>query len=189
MNNKSTGNAAKNRKENIRNIALCAVLSALSIVLLFLGSILDVLDLTCGALASLFVIWAVIEIKGYWPFLIWGVTSLVSMLVLPTKFASVFYLVFCGVYPILKAKFERFNFFLSWLFKLLYANAMIAAFTALTKFVFITADSKLDFTIPIFIFGNLAFIIYDIASSRLITIYIVRLRTAMKMDRLFGRKQ
>lgn len=55
-----------NRKESVmrtRKLAVSAMLSALGVVILYLGSVINVLDLTMVAIASLFVFFAVIELE------------------------------------------------------------------------------------------------------------------------------
>ena len=48
-------------------IALCAILAALGIALLFIGSIIDVLDLSAAMFASILTVIPVIECGKYWP--------------------------------------------------------------------------------------------------------------------------
>ena len=50
-----------------KKIALCAILSALNVLVLLFGALLDVLDLTAGAISMLLVAIIYIEIKGYYP--------------------------------------------------------------------------------------------------------------------------
>ena len=90
------------RKLQTKYLALSSVLSALGVILLYLGSILQLLDLTMVAIASLIVTFAVIEMKGRYPLMIWGVTSFLSLLLLPDKFGALCYFLLCGFYPILK---------------------------------------------------------------------------------------
>ena len=66
-------------------MALCAVLSALGVVLLYLGSFIEVLDLSVALLASLAIVVLVIERGGAYPMMTYGVTALLSLLLLPNK--------------------------------------------------------------------------------------------------------
>ena len=70
-----------------KKIALAAILSALGVLILLLGSIITVLDLTMVAMASLLIMLAVVEIGGGYPYLIWLVTGFLSLLLLPDKFS------------------------------------------------------------------------------------------------------
>ena len=78
------------------------MLSALGVVFLYLGAIIEVLDLSLAAFSSLLVVFAVIELGGYWPWLVYLVTGLLALLLLPQKFGAVVYLLFTGYYPMVK---------------------------------------------------------------------------------------
>ena len=90
------------RGEKTRRLALCAMLSALGVVILYLGSLIEILDLSLAALAPIFVIYVAIELGGYWPWLVYLVTGLLALILLPQKFAAVVYLLFTGVFPMIK---------------------------------------------------------------------------------------
>ena len=68
--------------------------------MLYLGSMVEVLDISMAVIASLICVFAVIEYgKGY-PWLIFSVTAILSLLLLPNKFPAVVYGCFMGFYPI-----------------------------------------------------------------------------------------
>ena len=94
-------------KGTTKIVTLCALLSALSVVLLYFGALFEVLDLSMAVLASLAVVVLVIEQGGAYPWLIYLVTTVLSLLLLPNKFPAVVYGCFMGFYPILKEKVER----------------------------------------------------------------------------------
>lgn len=48
-------------------IALCALLAALGVAVLWIGSVIDVLDLSAAMFASILTVIPVIEYKKYWP--------------------------------------------------------------------------------------------------------------------------
>ena len=83
-------------------MTVCAMLSALGVVLLLIGSFVEVMDLSAAAIASLLCVFAVIEYGGASPWLIFAVTSVLSMVLLPTKTPALMYLAFFGYYPIIK---------------------------------------------------------------------------------------
>lgn len=66
-----------------KKLALCSMLSALGCALLLIGCVSDIFDLTFSCAASLIIVFAVIELKGPYPLLIYLVTGLVSLLILP----------------------------------------------------------------------------------------------------------
>lgn len=162
---------------------MASMLCALSVVVLALGSIISALDLTMVAIASIFVFFAVIEMGSPYQFLIYGVTSLLSLLLLPDKYSAFLYFIFGGIYPILKRVFEKLPTVLGWVLKILYFNAVLAAMIFGAKYLFGVDEEKL--TAVLFVMGNAAFFLYDIAMTKLITLYLAVLRKKLRIEKYF----
>lgn len=162
-------------------------MSALGVLLLYLGSVIEVLDLTMAAFASIIIVMAVIEMGGRWPYLIWLVTSALSLLLLPNKFIALLYLLFCGSYPIFKAMFERLHYVVSWILKLSMFNTALIIIVFLTMRITTMANQNPDviFTWSVFLVGNAVFVLYDVALSKLITLYLVKIRSMLKLKNYF----
>ena len=106
---------SKKTSTQVKYLTVSAMLCALGVVVLGLGSIVEVLDLTFAIFASLLTVYAVIEIGGFYPWMIWIVTSAVAFLLLPLTTPVLFYALLAGFYPILKQKIEsRCTRVLSW---------------------------------------------------------------------------
>ena len=73
---------SKKTSTQVKYLTVSAMLCALGVVVLGLGSIVEVLDLTFAIFASLLTVYAVIEMGGIYPWLVWIVTSLVAFLLL-----------------------------------------------------------------------------------------------------------
>ena len=168
-----------------KKIALCAIFSALSVLMLFAGAVVDVLSMTMTAIASLLISVVMIEIGGVYPWLTWGVTSALSLLLLPNKYPAILYVLIMGIYPILKERFERLHYVISWILKFSVFNTGLLLLITATKYIFYLSDSSADFTIPFLILGNLAFFLYDIALSKLILLYIVKGRKRLGLKNYF----
>ena len=158
-----------------RAIAVCGVLCALGVILMALGSLIQVLDLTVAVVASLLVIFAVIELGGRYPYLVYAVTAVLSVLLVPAKTAPMVYLCFAGYYPIIKAVLERrFSRPVCWALKLLAFNVGLA----LSLFVLFKLLAV--FTVPavwyyaLLPLCSVVFVFYDIALTRLITVYLTK---------------
>ncbi len=175
----------RNEKNRIsartRRLSLGAVLAALSVVILWLGAVIEVLDLTTAAMASLLVVFAVLEVGGAFPWMLWGVTSALSLLILPTKFAALVYLLFAGIYPMMKAIFERRHYILAWILKFSFFNTALMLLILLSTVVLGLPDTDLGFTAAVFLIANAVFVIYDIALSRLILFYLFKLRPRIRL--------
>jgi len=160
-----------------KKLTLCAILSALAVVLLWLGKLLDVLDLSAAALASFFVVFLFMELGLFWAVMHWGVTAALALIVASGSGAPLFYAVF-GLYPVLKAYLERMPRIAEWVLKLIVCNVTLAAYILLAKYVFLLSDTALSgkWLWVFILLANVVFVLYDIALSRLITFYSLRLR-------------
>ena len=168
------------RKNSTLALVIAAALAALGVITLALGSVVQVLDLSVAVIASLFVVFAVIELGGSYPYLLYAVTSLLAMLLLPTKTAALAYVCFTGYYPIIKSKLEKSRLprFACWLCKILVFNVVLAL-------VVLVAVLVLHLPVPRAYYWMLllltpVFVLYDVALTRLISFYIVRLRDRLK---------
>lgn len=85
-----------------KKITLSALFCALSVVILLLGSFLQVADIAVSMLASALLMLALIEMGQSFAVMIYLATSILTLLFLPSKFIAAVYLVFSGLYPILK---------------------------------------------------------------------------------------
>jgi hypothetical protein len=162
-------------------MAISAVLSALGVILLALGSLVGVLDLSTAALASFLTVFAVIELKGKYPYLIYVVTGALALLLLPTKTSALVYLFFAGYYPMVKAAAEKhLGRVLSWVVKL--AVFCVGAVAAAMLAVFLMTGSlallrSMWYLLPL---GAVVFVVYDIAMTRLISAYLSRWRSRFR---------
>ena len=169
------------KKSKVKQLTVCAALSAIGVVLLSIGPLIDVLDASLAVLASILCIVAVIEYGKAAPWLVFSVTAVLSLVLMPQNSAALMYLLFFGYYPILKEKLEKLSRVLSWVMKELIFNAAMAVCIVVIKLLFLpTAEvSALTYVILVLI-CEAVFVLYDIALTRLITFYIYRLRPRFK---------
>ena len=174
----------KNRSQATKRLTVCAMLSALGVVLLWLGSMIEVVDISLAAIASLLCIFAVIEYGGSAPWLIFSVTGLLSMLLLPQKTPALMYLLFFGWYPIVKEKVEKRSRVSAWILKEILFNVALICMMVLSHFFLMateTADSMLLLYVVFAALAEIAFPIYDVALTRLISFYLWRLRKRLRI--------
>lgn len=176
--------------DKTKKLTVGAVLSAIGVVLLLLGTLVEVLDLTMAALASFCCIFAVIEMGTGYAWMIYAVTGLISLVMMPQGVGGWIYALFFGYYPIVKCKFEKLKAPLAWLLKLLSANVAVTAYALISYFVFFgQSDSLIDeisqltglnsiavIIAVVYIVINVVFVVYDLALSRIIGFYFVKLR-------------
>jgi hypothetical protein len=182
--------------QKTKKLTIGAILSALGVAMLLVGAMIEVMDLSMAALASFFCIFAVIELGGVYPWLIYAVTSVLSLILMPFGMGGWFYLLFFGYYPILKEKLERKKRTISWLLKIVLFNTALAIGVVAAYFLFFgnTAggieqafflifggeDVGKAMAIITYLLANVVFVVYDIALTRLITYYFVKIRKKFK---------
>lgn len=175
-------------KRRTKTLALCGVLAALAVALLFLGGALPFAAIACPVLASLVLIPVYAESGWKWG-LAWYLTvALLGMLLAPDKEAAVLF-VFFGYYPMLRKWFGRLRSkTLKWAVKLLYVNLAVAAAYALMIFVLRMeavaqeyAQMQRILLIALLLLANLSFVIYDLLIGRLEIYYHVRLRPKLNI--------
>ena len=170
------------RRKATRRLTIAAVASALGVIILLLGALVQVLDISMAVIASLLVVFGVIELRGPYPYLIWGVTSLLALLLLPVKSAALIYFLFAGYYPIVKAALEgHLPRVLAWILKLVVFNLVLGLVVLLAvKVVFVEIPPEWVKYWWLLFALEPVFVLYDIALTRLITTYILRWRERLR---------
>lgn len=177
-------------KEKSLKASFGGVSTALSVIIMaFFGSFSSLVyaaPLVCGV----FITVAFIEFKTGYALNLYFAVSLLSIFIVPNKEAALMYALFFGVYPILKGKAEGWikNNALLWTVKYLYFNAaVITCYLICSKLLNIPYEEIGAFGKFSIIFlwasGNIAFFIYDIAFTRIISVYILKWQKYIK--RLF----
>ena len=167
-----------------KKLAFSGIITALCVVILFLGSFFSALDLSMSALAGILLVLAVIELGDRWAWCIFCASSILGLLIIPSKFVVCFFVCLMGWYPIAKRSFERLGPVLCWCVKLVAFNIFLSLTILAINFVFHLPESDFSFTLPLFALGNVTFVLYDIALSKIILLYIIRLRKILGLNRL-----
>lgn len=94
------------RRRRTRRMVVCALLIALGVVIMMVGSLIDVLDLCTAAVVALACVVVKIEYGRAYPWAVYAGTAILALLLTPQKGAALVYAAF-GYYPILKAYIER----------------------------------------------------------------------------------
>lgn len=159
-------------------VALGGVMAALSLAIMLLTGFIPIGTYACPALAGILLIVIVIELGAKWAWAVFAVIAILSLFFAGDKEAALYFVLFFGFYPILKAKIETLQ--KRWpqrILKLAVFNiSMIAAFF-LALYVFaVPADEFVIFGIYVpwlfLIAGNVFFVVYDIAVTRLVVLYV-----------------
>ncbi len=160
-------------------IALGGVLAAGSLAVLWLACVVPTGQAGVTAAAGLFPVGAVLLAGRGAGLLCWAAASILGLLLLPDKGVALMYLCFLGLYPVVKSRLEQLRSrSAEWAGKLLCFNAALSLLWLVFRQLFLpalpawmTAQAGL-----LYLAGNLIFIAYDIALSRLIGGLAARLR-------------
>ena len=182
-------NSRKEKSLRTKRVAVSGMMVALGVIILYLGSLIEVLDISMAAIASLLCIIAVIEYGRIYAVMVFGATALISMLLLPSKFPPALYTLLIGYYPILKEIIERigkkgFNkgaSVIHWIIKIVFFNVALIAFALVAIYLLALPESAKWMQITMILLANATFVIYDVALTRLISTYIFRLRSRLRL--------
>lgn len=169
--------------EKAWKVALSGILCALCFVIMYVGSLSGITDLLAVVVTAMIVVIAVIEIGGIYPWLIWTVTGVLCLILVPDKYVALEFILFGGIYPMVKSYLERFPTFISFAMKILYFNVAFAGSYAVAKYIFAVNDVGFDLAIVSFILANLFFILSDVYLSLMISAYMVKLRPRLRRQK------
>ncbi len=165
-----------------KKITLCAVLSALCVAVMYIGSFIEVLDISVAAAASIVVFFCSEELGKKYAFAVYGAVSLLSFLLLPQKWVAAYFALFFGIMPITKKLFEKTGKIFSWVLKLLAFNAEVFAFYFVAERLdfFEENERSLPYLLVLLVLANLVFALVDILYDRLQKIYEIKFRARVR---------
>lgn len=168
------------KKTKASIIALCGVLGALAVVMLFLGGSIPFASLSCPILASLVLIPVYLETGKRWGTVWYVAVSILGLLLSPMKEGAILFVCF-GAYPMLRKFFGRLP--LSRLWKHLYVNAVVLSAYSLMIFILQIQELVEEFSQMgkwmlglLLVLANVCFYVYDLLIGRLEVVYCVRIR-------------
>ena len=165
-----------------KKISVCAMLTALGVVILYIGSVTDIMDLSVSLLASLGVLFAIAELGGKYAFAVYTGTSVLSFILVPNKWIAVYFVMFFGIMPITKRLFEKTGKIFSWFLKMAAFNAEIFAFYFIAREFdfFAETESGLPYLLVMLLLANVSFTLADIAYTLLLREYYRKYRARIR---------
>ena len=163
-----------------KTAAFAGVLTAMSVVLLFVGVIVSPLSYVLPIATGLLMILLIESVSVKSALLTYFSTSFLSFILFGGKETVLFYVFFFGYYPILRLSFSKIKLkFLRLILKLLIFNGAMAGVQLVLIYVFgIPFDNmfgKMGIAL-FFVALNLIFILYDFTFDMLVTIYDKKLK-------------
>ena len=183
------GNQRNSTRHTTRRIATCGVFCALAVVVMGLGVVIEMLDLTAAAFAALILLPILLCYGGKYAGLSYAVTATLGVLLMPQSLSAWMYAGLTGFYPMVKRRLDRLPRVLGWAVKLLLLTAVL--FLYLAVFFFIMMGGEGSFTDAFFAgFGEsgepsvmawavvglsvFTFVLFDLLIDRLLVIYYIR---------------
>ena len=144
-----------------RRTAVAGVLAAGSLAVLWLACMVPSGRIGLTGAAGLFPVAAVLAAGRAAGYLCWAASALLGLFLLPDKGVALLYLIFLGLYPVVKNNIEGLRRLpLEWLCKLACFNAALWLG---------------ERTWLLYLAGNLIFVLYDVGLSRLIALVMARM--------------
>ncbi|MBE6985479.1 MAG: hypothetical protein E7434_07740 [Ruminococcaceae bacterium] len=174
------------KRNNTKRTALCGILAAMALAVMFMGGVIPFASIACPVLASLIMIPVYAECGKTWGWIWFMAVAILAAFMAPVKESAVLF-VFFGYYPMLKKYFNRLKP-LKYVLKFVYLNATVFVAYWLMLRVFELTDVSKDFEgVQTWMLGlmlvlaNISFFIYDLLIDRIEILYHVRLRPKLKL--------
>lgn len=160
-------------------------MSALGVVVLFLGSLVELFDL-CAVLAASILIFIVCEELGRLnATLTYAVCAIISFLLLPSKIVAVEYILF-GAYPVIRQIFEARSKPICISLKALYMLASATIMVAAARFLFTTGEMPSIYVeLGTWALGVFCLVLCDIVFKRFSRYYNAKIRKMLRIDKFF----
>ena len=161
-------------------VAMGGVVAALSLVLMFLSSVIPFGTFAFPTIAGILLILLVINLGYGYAAAVYFVTAVLSFLLVTDKEAVLYYAAFLGFYPIVKSLIERIpSKVVQYIVKIALFNVcIIAAFYIGLTVLSIPKESFTLFGVYLpwlfLIIGNVFFILYDLCVTKIVTIYLLK---------------
>lgn len=177
------------RSGSTRRIAMCAVLCALAVVMLGLGAVIEVIDITAAAVAALVLLPILLCYGARYAWLSYAVTGVLGVLLMPQSLGAWMFAGLTGFYPIVKQRLDRFPRVLSWAVKLLLLAAVLLLYLGVFYFVMLGGEGSLFDAFlkgfgeeegtplmawAVIILSLFTYILFDLLIDRLLILYYLR---------------
>lgn len=154
-------------KSNARRMAICSMTTALVVVLMFLGAVLEL-----GMYASPLFSGILLIIIGHsygskYQTIVWISSSMLCFMLVPNAEQNLFYFCLLGWYPILRPKLQKLPALIRICVKLLIFNSISIAIEALIIYLLLPEAITGAMAAILLILGNITFLAYDYLIPRL----------------------
>ena len=183
------GHDRNSTRHTTRRVATCGVFCALAVVMLGLGAVIEVLDVTASAAAALILLPILLCYGKKYAWLSYAVTATLGVLLMPQSLAVWMYAGLTGFYPMVKMKLDRLPRILGWPIKLALLTAVLMLYLAVFYFIMLGGEGSFADAFlhgfgeenepPILAYAVVGlsvftFILYDLLIDRLLVLYYIK---------------
>ena len=183
------GQNRNSTRHTTRRVATCGVFCALAVVMLGLGAVIEVLDVTASAAAALILLPILLCYGKKYAWLSYAVTATLGVLLMPQSLAAWMYGGLTGFYPMVKMKLDRLPRVLGWPIKLALLTAVLMLYLAVFYFIILGGEGNFADAFlhgfgeenepPILAYAVVGlsvftFILYDLLIDRLLVLYYIK---------------
>lgn len=172
-------------KRTAHRVSLTAMFASMSLLFLYLASVLPTMRIAMYFLSSVFVMGLVLEEEIGLAFLMFVAVSLLSLLLMPNIARVIPYVLFFGHYGIGKFYIERGikDKVVRYIIKLLYYNVALTLMYFLARGVLDTDVLNLGIAVwLVIVLAEVAFVIYDFLFTKVTAYYFNNIRRLLMKD-------
>ncbi len=167
-------------------LSFSGIIAALSIVVMFLTSLIPTATIALPAIAGCLLVAVVFECGVKWGFCAYGVVAVLSFFLTPDREAFLIYTLFFGYYPVLFAVLERVkNKILKYFIKFVVFNIAVLLDFIIVSVLFGIPFESIEFLgdltpYVLLLLANIVFLVFDFAFRGLIDFYFHKLHPLIK---------
>lgn len=173
-------NGMSSHLKTTRRVTIGGLAAGLSLVMLMATGLFPFATFALPALAGILLLPLCVDMGLKWSALVYAAVSLLGLLLAPDREAAFFYLGLFGQYPLVKALIEsRCPRAFQWPAKILVCNLSLALCLGLTALAFGLEYLLSEYSLTGWwmmaaaaVAGNLVFVLYDIALTRILSVYV-----------------
>lgn len=155
-------------------VAIGGLSAAICLLLMFMTGLIPLSSYILPAMAGLVLIAVGQESGPKTAVLVYAVTSLLGLMIVPDREAILLFIMLLGYYPILRPALQRLPRVLALILKLLLLNVVVLLFYLIMKYIFVIPDMAevVKFGAVFFlILVNFTFFMYDYLISQVLVLY------------------
>jgi len=159
-------------------MAVCAMMTALVVVLMFLGAVLELGMYAAPLFAGISLILIGHSYGKRYQIMVWLASSLLCFILVPNAEQNLFYFCLLGWYPIIRSKLQKLPGIIRLIVKLLIFNVIAIAIESIIIYLLLPESLTSGFIAVLLVLGNITFLAYDFLIPRM---EILLIRVAKKV--------